>query len=482
MMLKNVHSDVRTRPLCVDLDGTLIRSDLLIESIVALLRINPLFLLLLPVWLVGGRAHLKQQIAERVELDPVPLPYNKPFLAWLRSQKKNGRALVLTTASNVKFANAIAKHLKLFNTVIASDTDTNNSGAKKGARLCEEFGDGKFDYAGNAFVDLKVWRHANAAIVVNPSRGVQSAVENLVPVAGVFDDRDETWLNYLRALRPHQWLKNVLVFAPMVLAHRMLEPHLIGQAFIAFLAFGLCASSAYLVNDILDLAADRRHPEKRKRPFASGAVPVVHGALLAPVLLAGSMALSFALPPLFAAVLGLYFLTTLIYSLFIKRTVLFDVIVLAGLFTIRLLAGGVAVGVPLSFWLLAFSMFLFLSLALVKRYVELRMLPDEPGRKLAGRGYRSADLETLAQFGISSGYMAVLVLALYIDSQAVTLLYGRPEIIWLLCPLVLYLVSRVWLLARRGEMHDDPLVFAIRDSRSLTAVALGGALMWAGSL
>ena len=481
-MLKNVHGDVRTRPLCVDLDGTLIRNDLLVESVLALLRINPLFLFLLPVWLLYGKAHLKQQIAERVELDPVSLPYNKPFLAWLKKQEKTGRALVLTTASNVKFANAIAKHLKLFSAVIASDADTNNAGHNKCARLREEFGDGNFDYAGNASVDLKVWRHANAAVVVNPARGVQAAAENLVPIARVFDDRDGTWRHYLRAFRLHQWLKNVLVFAPLVLAHRLGETELVGQALIAFLAFGLCASSAYLVNDMLDLAADRRHPEKRKRPFASGAIPVVHGAFLAPVLLAGSLALSLALPPLFAGVLGLYFAATLIYSIFIKRTVLFDVIVLAGLFTVRLLAGGVAVGVPLSFWLLAFSMFLFLSLALVKRYVELRMLPDEPGRKLAGRGYRPVDLETLAQFGISSGYMAVLVLALYIDSQAVTLLYGRPEIIWFLCPLVLYLVSRIWLLARRGEMHDDPLVFAIRDSRSLAAVVLGGALMWAGSL
>ncbi len=481
-MLRSVHTDVRNRPVCVDLDGTLFRGDLLVESVIALLKINPLFLFLLPVWLIGGKAHLKQQIANRVDIDPVALPYNKPFLAWLRKQKKAGRPIVLATASNVKFARAIAGHLKLFDLVLASDAENNLSGDAKLARLREEFGDGNFDYAANARVDLKVWRHANAAIVVNPESGVRRAVESRMPVAKVFDDRDDRLRHCLKAMRLHQWLKNLLVFAPLVLAHRLFEQQLVVQACIAFFAFSLCASSVYLLNDILDLAADRRHPKKRLRPFASGALPVLHGVLLAPVLLAGALALSLFLPPLFGVMLALYYLTTLVYSLFIKRTVLFDVLVLAGLFTFRLLAGGAAVGVPLSFWLLAFSMFLFLSLALVKRYVELRMLPNEPGRQLAGRGYQAADLETLAHFGIVSGYMAVLVLALYIDSQAVTLLYGHPEMIWFLCPLILYLVSRIWLLARRGEMHDDPVVFAVKDSRSLAVVALGGALMWAATL
>lgn len=481
-MLETIDSKVKSKALCVDLDGTLLRSDLLAETVIALLKLNPAILFLLPLWLLRGKAYLKQQIADRVSIDPVALPYNEPFLAWLRQQKKRGRPLVLATASNVKFATAIARHLKIFDAVIASDGDNNLKGSAKLARLRKEFGDGNFDYAGNGRADLAVWRHANAAVVVNPERGVQDAVEGLAPVARLFDDRGPRARLYLKAMRPHQWLKNLLIFAPMILAHRLLEPLLLIEAVVAFIAFGLCASSVYLLNDMLDLAADRRHPKKRHRPFASGALPIAGGAALVPLLLAGAFGLSVLLPPLFAGVLALYYLTTLAYSLYVKRTVLVDVIVLAGLFTFRLMAGGAAVGVPLSFWLLAFSMFLFLSLALVKRYVELKMLPNEPGRKLAGRGYEAVDLETLAHFGIVSGYMAVLVLALYIDSQAVTELYGHPEVIWFLCPLALYLVSRIWLLARRGEMHEDPVVFAIRDRRSLAAVVLGAALMWVAAL
>lgn len=481
-MLKNIQSDARTRPLCVDLDGTLLRSDILVESVIALLKLNPLLVLFLPFWLMRSKAHLKQQIANRVDIDPASLPYNEPFLAWLRQQKKAGRPIILATASNAKFAAAVAGHLKLFDLVLASDADINLSGDAKLARLLEEFGDGNFDYAANANLDLNIWRHANAAIVVNAEFGVRRAVENITPVAKVFDDQGDRLRHYLRAMRPHQWLKNLLVFTPMVLSHRLFEPQLIVAACIAFVAFCLCASSVYLLNDIIDLAADRRHPKKRLRPFASGSIPVLHGLWLALVLLVGALALSLLLMPLFTVVLSIYYLTTLVYSLFIKQTILFDVIVLAGLFTFRLLAGSAAVDIPLSFWLIAFSMFLFFSLALVKRYVELGMLPKEPGRQLAGRGYQAVDLETLAHFGIVSGYMAVLVLALYIDSLAVNLLYGHPEVIWFLCPLVLYLVSRIWLLARRGDMHDDPVVFAIKDSYSLAVVALGGALMWAASL
>lgn len=481
-MLKNIHSDARTRPICVDLDGTLLRGDLLAESVIALLKINLLFVFFLPFWLMRGKAHLKQQIANRVDIDPAWLPYNKPFLVWLRQQKKMGRPIILATASNLKFADAVAGHLKLFDMVLASDADNNLSGDAKLARLCEEFGEGNFDYAANAKIDLKIWRHVNAAIVVNAEAGVLGAVERFTSVAKVFDDQGDRLRHYLRAMRPHQWLKNILVFTPMVLSHRLFEPQLIVAACIAFVAFCLCASSVYVLNDIIDLDADRRHPKKRLRPFASGSIPVIHGLWLSLGLLAGALMLSLLLTPLFTAILGIYYLITLVYSLFIKQTMLFDVIVLAGLFTFRLLAGSVAVDIPLSFWLIAFSMFLFLSLALVKRYVELGMLPKEPGRQLAGRGYQAVDLETLAHFGIVSGYMAVLVLALYIDSRAVNLLYGNPEVIWLLCPLVLYLVSRIWLLARRGDMHDDPVMFAIKDSQSLAVVALGGALMWAATL
>ncbi|MGD9869010.1 MAG: UbiA family prenyltransferase [Hyphomicrobiales bacterium] len=480
-MLKRLASTTRTRPLCVDLDGTLLRGDLLVESALALLKLNPLYLFLLPLWLLRGKARMKAEIAARVTLDPRLLAYNAPFVAWLRRQKARGREIVLATASNEKFARAVAAHLKLFDAVIASNGADNLKGARKLARLEEEFGKGQFDYAANGRCDLPIWKSAARAVVVNPERGVLARLSGFADVEQVFDGRGRGWKAWLRAMRPHQWLKNVLVFVPLVLAHRVFEPQLIAQAAIAFVAFGLCASSVYLLNDLLDLSADRQHPVKRNRPFAAGDVPLTGGLMLAPLLLAAAFGLALLLPVQFLAVLGAYYACTLAYSLYIKRTLLFDVIVLAGLFTARVIAGGAATGIPISFWLLAFSMSLFLSLALVKRFVELKSLP-RTRNGAAGRDYITLDLETLSQFGIASGYMAVLVLALYIDSKAVEELYGHPQVIWFLCPLVLYLVSRIWLLARRGEMHDDPVVFAVTDRRSLLAAAAGALLLVAATL
>ncbi|MEC9367808.1 MAG: UbiA family prenyltransferase [Pseudomonadota bacterium] len=481
-MLKRIAHTSKTRPLCVDLDGTLLRGDVLAESVVVLLKKNPLYLLLLPLWLLRGKAALKQEIASRVDLDPALLPYNARFVAWLRRQKAAGREIILVTASNDKFATAIARHLRLFDAVIASDERANLKGRRKLERLVEEFGEKQFDYAANGRVDIPVWRSAARAIVVNPQAGVRTAAQSLGNVDRLFDDRDSGFMSALRAMRLHQWLKNLLVFVPLIMAHRMLEPALVLDAAIAFLAFSLCASSVYLLNDLVDLPADRQHPTKRNRPLASGNMSIALATGLIPLLLASSLALSLLLPSAFLLVIGGYYLATVAYSFYVKRTLLFDVIALAGLFTSRIIAGGAAVAIPISFWLLAFSMFLFLSLALVKRYVELRSLPRAANGRAAGRGYKAVDLESMSQFGIASGYMAVLVLALYIDSKAVNLLYGHPEIIWFLCPLVLYLVSRIWLLARRGEMHDDPIVFALTDRRSQLIAVAGALLLVAATL
>lgn len=466
-------------PLCVDLDGTLVRTDLLVESVLGLVKQNILYLFLLPFWLLKGKAHFKHEVARRVELDTALLPYDEPFLAYLREQHKGGRQLILATASNVKLAEAVANYLGLFEDVLASDEVTNNAGGKKLARLLALFGDGKFDYAGNAKVDISIWAHANEAVVVSPLRGVRQAAERQGNVSQVFDEPHTGGVKaHLKAMRPHQWLKNLLVFVPLATAHQADDPILLGQAALAFVAFNLCASSVYLLNDLLDLSADRQHPTKRNRPFAAGTIPIVSGLALIPVLLALSALIALWLPAEFVMVLSLYYLMTLGYSLWFKRLPLIDVLVLAGLYTIRIMAGAAAVSVIPSFWLLAFSMFLFMSLALVKRYTELLTLSNLGQDTAKGRGYNIIDLETLAYFGSSSAYMAVLVLAFYINSDAVKVLYARPEVIWLLCPLLLYLISRIWLLARRDELHEDPVMFVIQDRHSQALASLGIILLW----
>ena len=446
-------------PLGVDLDGTLVKTDLLLESFLALVKQRPLALLLLPLWLLRGKAHLKREIAQRVTLDVTCLPYREPLLLFLQAEHKLGRKLILATAADQRIAQQIADHLGIFDTVIGSDGTVNLSGEAK-AQALENTCSGPFAYAGDAPIDLQVWQRAQSAVLVGG--GVKFASQ-LKHVEHIFiEERRPKQL--LRALRLHQWAKNVLIFLPLLLAHQAANLPSVLAAALAFLAFGLCASSVYVQNDLLDLEADRHHRSKRFRPFASGAFSIKSGLLLAPLLLLAAAATALLLSPAFLGVLALYFVTTFSYSLFFKQKAVIDVLMLAGLYTVRIVAGGVAVGVGLSPWLLAFSMFFFLSLAYVKRFTELRDLPLTAS--LRSRGYVSGDLEGLADLGVASGYISVLVVALYINSEAVQTLYRTPAALWLLCPLLLYWLSRVWLLTRRGEMHDDPVIFALKDRNS----------------
>jgi len=466
-------------PLCVDLDGTLVHTDLLIESVFGLLKENPLNLFRLPGWLLKGKAHLKQQIADRVELDVSLLPYNRPLLNYLEDQKSRGRTLVLATATNIKYASQISMHLGLFKEVLASDARTNLSGDIKRHHLVRAFGEKGFDYAGNDDIDVAIWIHARQAILVDTSPGVRRQARDVAEVNREFCSRGSGLFQHLRSMRLHQWLKNLLVFIPLIMAHQVQQPQLLLLAVLAFLAFGLCASSVYLLNDLLDLDADRRHRTKRRRPLAAGTLPIMHGVLMIPILLFLAFCVALFLPAEFTWVLLSYYMVTLAYSLRLKQSPLTDVVVLAVLYTLRIIAGAAAVSTAPSFWLLAFSMFLFFSLALVKRFAELLGLTREqqPGI-VAARGYRAEDLEGLAQSGITSGYLSVLVLALYINSEQVKALYTHPEFIWLLCPLLLYWIGRVWLLARRGEMQEDPVVFAIQDRRSLLIACTGVLILW----
>jgi 4-hydroxybenzoate polyprenyltransferase len=455
-----------TPPLCVDLDGTLIKSDVLFESLLLLLKKNPFFLFLLPLWLLRGKAALKAQIAARVSLDPAALPYNREFVDWLRVQHATGRSLWLCTATNERLAAGIAAHVGLFDGVLASDAATNLAGAAKADQLVSKFGEGGFDYCGNERRDLAVWRRARGAIVVNGSRGLEQQAGAQTKLLQAFPAKAQPLRAALKALRPHQWAKNVLILVPLLAAHVHEGPRLT-QTVFAMIAFCLCASSVYVLNDLLDLPADRVHVRKSRRPFAAGDLSLAAGFIMAPTLLAMAVIVAAFLPVKFQWVFATYYVVTASYSFALKGIVIVDALLLAGLYTLRIIAGAAATEVPLSFWLLLFAVFLFLSLAFVKRFAELDSLRRQNRLHAAGRGYTVEDLPLLQSLGISSGYLSVLVLALYINSPEIQALYHRPKFIWILCVLMLYWISRVWMKAQRGRMHDDPVVFALKDRVSL---------------
>lgn len=450
-----------TDAVCADMDGTLLGTDLLYEAVFTLLRTHPLCLFAMPFWLLRGKAHLKRQIAQRVTLPVDTLPYDQRILEHLRTTSNRPR--VLCTATDELLARPIAAHLGCFDEVIASDGKTNLCGPAKAAALVARFGERGFDYMGNGKVDLHVWQYARHAWVVNAPASLAHAASRVTEVTRHLPRQGGGLRAWVRAIRVHQWLKNLLVFVPLLAAHLFTDSAAATQALAAFFAFSLCASGVYVLNDLLDLPSDRQHPRKRLRPFASGELPLLHGLAAAPLLALAGFALAWLCSPAFAAVLGVYYAATLAYSLRLKRVHMLDVMLLAGLYTIRIIGGAVAVGVPLSFWLLAFSMFLFLSLAMLKRYTELFALSAAGREEASGRGYASGDLSLLQALGGSAGYLSVLVLALYINSPDSMELYSRPQVLWLLCPLLLYWISRAWSLVQRGRMHDDPVVFAITD-------------------
>ncbi|MBP8951372.1 MAG: UbiA family prenyltransferase [Armatimonadetes bacterium] len=470
-------------PLCVDLDGTLVRTDTLLESILALLRDKPFCLFLLPLWLLRGKAWFKHQIAKRAALDVESLPYNKPLLELLRRERANGRRLVLVTACDQALARRIAEHVACFDAIYASDGRTNLKGRKKLGVLLDQFGPRRFMYVGNSAPDLFIWQQAALAVVINPSGKVRRAIgRGTLRADQVVDDRASRLLSFAKAVRIVQWSKNILLFVPLVLAHRFTDPQRVLHVACAFLAFSLCASAVYLLNDLWDLDADRRHPTKRNRPFAAGDLPLGASVWMAPALLTLAGLLVAAVGGRFILWLLMYLLFTLAYLFWLKRLVLLDVVVLATLYTLRILAGAAAAEVPLSEWFAAFSLFFFLSLALLKRYSELRVLRFDGGEEIAGRGYRPVDLELLPGLGSSSAYLSCLVLALYINSPEVRELYSRPNTLWLLIPLIVYWSSRVWLLANRGEMHEDPVVFALTDRVSWGVVLSMLAVLFLGGM
>jgi 4-hydroxybenzoate polyprenyltransferase len=466
--------------LCVDLDGTLVKSDTLYDSTLAVVRHHPAALLHIPGWLLQGKAALKRQLANIVQLDVVHLPYNRELLQYLEQQRATGRPLYLATAADTDTASRIAAHLGLFTGILASDGRLNLAGQNKLAAFQSRFGD-NFSYIGNALPDLPLLQHCQEPMVANPTPALRAALRKAgITPARAFDERVSPFKAWLKAVRLHQWAKNTLIFLPLLLAHAW-APGLIAAAAVAFFSFGLCASATYIVNDLLDLEADRQHPRKRLRPFASGDLSALAGVVVIVLFLAASLSLAMLVPRVittlspglllhphrFLVWLGIYLVTTLAYSLRLKRVALVDVIVLSGLYTVRILAGSAATGVVVSTWLASFSIFFFLSLAFVKRFAELENLRERGGVSIGGRGYHIADIEQLRTFGSASGYASVVVLTLYISNLDAAQLYRHTNRLWLLVPVMLLWISRLWLQASRGQLDEDPVVYAITDRRSL---------------
>jgi 4-hydroxybenzoate polyprenyltransferase len=461
------------RPICVDMDGTLLRTDVLLETFIAALRSNPLVLILAPFWLLrDGKAGLKEKLAGLVKLDPSLLPYHEPLIAFLRERKAAGHRLYLTSAANRRIAEAVAEHVGIFDGVLASDARNNLKGAHKLRAIRTLLGDQPFIYAGNDRDDLPVWRGCGVAITVSAPRSVAASLQReQIPIAAGFASSQPRWKAAVNALRIYQWSKNVLIFLPLLLGHALEMRHLI-PACVAFLAFSLSASAFYLFNDLLDLEADRAHPRKRNRPFASGALSIPEGLGLLGAIVPSVVLLNLWLPPAARWLIALYAVVNLAYSVKLKRVLFLDVLILACFYSMRMLVGGAASGISVSIWTLAFSIFLFLGLALVKRLTELRRNKHQKRHGVARRAYLPIDIAMVQSFASAALYLSVLVLALYINSSDVHKLYARPEALWFVCLLLIYWVSRVLMLANRGELADDPIVFAFRDRVSYYVAGL----------
>ena len=457
-------------PLCVDLDGTLVKSDTFHDALCMLLRQRPASLLRIPGWWAsGGKARVKAEVAALAPLDAAHLPYNRAVLRFLEEQHQSGTPIYLATGADAALAQRVADHLGIFSGVLASDGRTNLTGSHKLAGLQQRFP--AFDYIGNAPPDLPALRASRSAYSANPTLALRAALKSHhLPIAGQFQDRKPILPTALKAMRVHQWAKNILLFLPLLLSHKVSWPTLL-TALAAFFCFSFFASANYLVNDLLDLESDRHHPKKRLRPFAAGDLSVASGLLLAVTLLVASCLLLPSLPAEFSLWLLLYAVSTSAYSFYLKRVPLVDVLMLSGLYALRLLAGASATNTLISPWLSSFAIFLFLSLAMVKRFSELANLRERGLAHSHGRGYLVTDIEQIRSFGTASAYAAVVVFSLYISRPDVDALYRHSGRLWLIVPFLLYWINRVWLLASRGGLDEDPVIFAIRDRTSLAVGA-----------
>lgn len=462
-----MHPSARSLPLAVDLDGTLCRCNTIWEQVALLLRSKPWMALALPLWFMRGRPALKVRLAAEAPLGRIALPYQRDLVAYLEAEAAGGREIILVTAADQSTASHVAALFPFFREGIGSDGSTNLAGRAKGEYLAKRYGEKKFAYAGNEHRDLKVWERAGGAVVVNPSRGLARSAATLCPVEREFEDRPRRLPTVMRLLRPHQWLKNILVFVPLLTAHRLGDSPALWSALAAFVCFCLAASGAYALNDLIDLPSDRAHDTKKRRPFASGDLPVEWGLVLSPLLLLLAAVGSMALPSAAREVLGAYVALTLLYSFVFKRLFTLDVIVLASLYALRLVMGHAATGIPFSAWLTFFALCMFLSLALLKRFSELK---NRRSGYAPGRGYHVDHRAAILAVGVSVGVLAAAVIAGYAASAHVRTLYARPEILFVLSPLFLGWILRMWRIGYAGRMDEDPVLFTLHD---LFSVAVG---------
>ncbi len=457
--------------LFVDLDGTLLRTDMLWESFSSAMRFSPMGAVRGVAQLADGRAALKQSLAQASSIDAAMLPYRVAFLEWIKEEAARGRRVFLATGTDEVLAEKIADYLKFFSGIIASDGENNRKGKSKLEAIRELIGTERFDYCGNGRDDLPIFAEARRSIVVAAPSDVLRAAQTLGNVDRVFVDHKDM-AAWLRAIRPYQWLKNLLMFVPLLTAFKLYDLHSLHLAAYGFIAFCMAASGGYLVNDILDLQVDRRHPRKRLRPLANGDISIGAALFAAFLLVIAALSLAAYVSPDLVLWMLVYLACTFSYSLRLKRTALFDIAMLAMLYTCRVLAGGAAIGVKVSFWLLAFSAFLFFSLALVKRCGELVALRDRQEDTAGGRAYRVQDLAVLQPLGIATTVCSVLVFALFVSSPETISRYPSPALLWLSIAALMLWLARIWLVANRGDMHDDPLIFAISNRVSLALLSL----------
>ncbi len=472
-------------PLLVDLDGSLVKTDTLYEVAALFIKAKPWLFFMPIIWLLKGKQILKKNLSEQTDLNVATLPIHTELMSYLKKEHNSGRELILCTGCDQSNAKKVLQAYPIFSDVIASNETVNLTGKNKANALITRFGERGYDYVGNEKKDLIVWKNARKALVVGPQELINEA-RKVTEVEQTFAAEKPRLKTYLKAIRIHQWSKNALLFVPLMVSHALGDMQAVITTLLAFLSFSICASATYILNDIFDLESDRKHRTKCNRPIAAGIVSIKSGVILMTVMMLIGLLIAFSVNLLFVGTLLIYLFITIIYSFKLKKLATVDVLILASLFTIRVIAGGVAIDVTLSFWLLSFSMFIFLSLALVKRVSELqRTLDAQPTDKpntdtIAGRGYYTSDINVLQTLGTTSGFMAILVMAFYINSPEVIVLYTAPKILWLISPALGYWIMRVWLLTARGQMNEDPISFAITDSKSwLTGAAIGCLLLLA---
>ncbi|WP_319586808.1 UbiA family prenyltransferase [uncultured Desulfobulbus sp.] len=456
-------------PLVVDLDGTLTLTDTLVESLVQLVKGDPLSLLHLPSSLMAGRAAFKRYIASRVTIKVNLFPYHSQLLAYLKDEKAKGRKLVLATAAHISIAKAVAAHLGLFDEIIATEAGGNLKGSAKLEMIRKSVGE-RFAYAGDSKADMPIWESAEAAVLVSVSRSLASMVERSTFVEREFPREQTGPKDWIKAIRVYQWIKNSLVFIPLLTSFGFSDPTKVIDACFAFIAFSFAASATYILNDIWDIDNDRMHPRKRSRPFASARISIPLGVFASFILLVVSLMIAATLSKGFLISLLTYIAITSAYSWILKTYVLIDVLILSLLYTLRILAGSLAIEVSTSSWLMAFSVFLFFGLAIIKRCTELVSLADSGQTATQGRNYLVADLTVLWPLGIGTSLNAVVVFGLYINSAETQARYDSPQLLWLVGVGLLYWVSRLWIKTLRREMPDDPIIFAVKDFGSRVTV------------